>query len=121
MTLPIQFGANIIGSHADIQIGNSTQSSRRLDEIPVVITNVSETEMKIFKVRFKSGNFYCTSPLPPNLILLEGESLNFHIKPRRPVGLFRKVKDTLVIRLNDPQFNQGIFKKKITAEIWGIF
>ena len=121
MTLPIQFGANIIGSHADIQIGNSTQSSHRLDGIPVVITNVSETEMKIFEVRFKAGNFYCTSPLPPNLTLLEGEFLNFHIKPRRSVGLFRKIEDTLVIRLNDPQFNQGIFEKKIMAEIRGIF
>ncbi len=121
MTLPIQFGANIIGSHADIQIGNSTQSSHRLDGIPVVITNVSKAEMKIFEVRFKVGNFYCTPPPPPNLTLLAGESLNFHIKPKRPIGLFRKVEDFLVIRLNDPQFNQGIFKKKITAEIRGIF
>ena len=121
MTLPIQFGANIIGSHADIQIGNPTQSSSQSDRIPVVITNIGETEMKIFEVRFKAGNFYCTSPLSPNLTLLKGESLNFYIKPRRSVGLSRKVEDTLVIKLNDAQFNQGIFEKKITAEIWGIF
>ena len=121
MTLPIKFGANIIGSHADIQIGNSTQRSHQLDGIPVVITNVGETEMKIFELRFKAGNFYCTPHPPPNLIVLVGESVNFYVKARRHAGLFRKIEDTIVIRLNDSQFSQGLFEKKITAEIWGIF
>ena len=121
MTLPIKFGANIIDSHADIQIGNSTQRSHQLDGIPVIITNVGETEMKIFEVRFKAGNLYCTPHPPPNLIVLAGESVNFYVKARRHAGLFRKIEDTIVIRLNDSQFSQGLFEKKITAEIWGIF
>ncbi len=121
MTLPIRFGANIIGSRSNIQIENSTQSSRRLDEIPVVITNVGETEMKIFEVRFKTGNLYYTPHLTPNLTLLPSESLTFHVKARRRVGFFRKIEDTLIIRLNDPQFPQGTFEKKITAKIHGIF
>lgn len=121
MTLPIKFGANIIGSHADIQIGNSTQRSHQLDGIPVIITNVGETEMKIFELRFKAGNLYCTPHPPPNLIVLAGESVNFYVKARRHAGLFRKIEDTIVIRLNDSQFSQGLFEKKITAEIWGIF
>ena len=87
----------------------------------MVIINVGETEMKIFEVRFKTGNFYSTPHLPPNLSLLAGESLNFHAIVRKRAGFFRKIEDTLVIRLNDPQFSQGLFEKKITAEIQGIF
>lgn len=121
MTLPIKFGANIIGSHADIQIGNATRRSRQLEGIPAVIANVGETEMKIFEVRFKEGNFYCTPSLSLNLTLLAGESLNFQIKARRRTQLFRKIEDTIIIKLNDSQFKQGIFEKKITAEIRGIF
>ena len=121
MTLPLKFGANIIGSHADIQIGSLTQRSHQSAGIPVVITNVGETEMKIFEVRFKRGNFYSIPYLPPNLTLLAGESLNFHATVKKRAGFFRKIEDTLVIRLNDPQFSQGRFEKKITAEIQGIF
>ncbi len=121
MTLPIKFGANIIGSHADIQIGSLTQQSHQSGGIPVVITNVGETEIKIFEVRFKTGNFYSIPHLPPNLILLAGETLNFRAIVRKRARFFRKIEDTIVIRLNDPQFSQGLFEKKIMAEIQGIF
>ena len=38
---------------------------------------------------------------------------------KRTVGLLGRttVKDTLIIRLNDPQFPKGVFEKEIVAEI----
>ena len=123
MTLPITFGANIIGSHAEIQIGSFTQRSHQLDGIPVVITNIGETEMRIFEVKFKASEFYYTPHLTQNLTLLGGESLNLLVKVRKQLGFFRGtvVRDTLIIRLNDSQFRQGLFEKEIAAEVRGIF
>ena len=123
MTLPIAFAANVIDSRADIQIGDSNQHSHQLDGIPVVITNVGETEMRVYEARFKTGNLYYTPHLPPNLILSVGESLNLLVKVRKRLRFFHSptVKDTLIIRLSDSQFPQGLFKKEIVAEVRGIF
>ena len=123
MTLPIQFGANIIESKADIQIESSNRRLSQLDGIPVTITNVGEGELRIFEVQFKARKFYLTSHLRPNLTLLPGESLNLLVKVRKQLGSFLKtvVRDTMTIRLNDSRFPQGLYKKEITAKTQGVF
>lgn len=123
MTLPIAFGANIVRGKGDIQIANPTQPSRQLDGVPIVITNVGKVEVRIFEVRFKAGNFYLTPQLTPNLTLLAGESLDLLVKVRKQAGFLLRtvVKDTIIIRLNDSQFRQGLFEKEIAAEVRGIF
>ena len=123
MTLPIQFGADIIESQADIQIESSTQRERQLDGIPVTITNVGEAELRIFEVQFKSRRFYLTSHLTPNLTLLSGESLNLFAKVRKQFGSFFRpvIRDTMIIRLNDSRFPHGLYEKEILAEVQRMF
>ena len=45
------------------------------------------------------------------------------IKARRKTNFFRNtlIRDTLTIKLNDPQFAEGIFEKEIVANIQGHF
>ena len=119
MTVPIRFGTDIIQSHAEIHIESPQQLSRRSDGISLTITNTGETEMKIFEVQFKAGKFYCTPHLSPHQLLPSGESLELLLKVRKQFGFFprRVVRDTLIIRLSDPQFPNGLFEKKIAAEV----
>ena len=123
MTLPIQFGADIIESKADIQIESSNGRLGQLDGMPVTIANVGEGELKIFEVRFKAQKFYLTSHLRPNLTLLPGESLNLLVSVRKQLGSFLRtvVRDTMTIRLNDSRFPQGLYEKEIMAKTQGIF
>ena len=123
MTLPIRFGTEIVQSRVEIQLESPKQLSRPSDGIPLVLTNVGETEMKIFEVQFKSGKFYCTPHLSPHQLLSSGESLELLLKVRKQFGFFRRrvVRDTLMIRLSDPQFPNGLFEKEIAAEVQGIF
>lgn len=124
MTLPIQFGADIIESRANIHIESSTQRLRQLDGIPITITNVGEAALRIFEVRFQAQRFDYTPHLTPNLTLLTGESVNLLVKVRKQLRFPFKtlVKDTVIIRLNDSQFPQGIFEQTITSNIrYGIF
>ena len=116
MTLPIQFGADIIESKANIQIESSSRRLGQLDGISVTIANVGEGELKIFEVRFKARKFYLTSHLRPNLTLLPGESLNLLVNVRKQLGSFLRtiIRDTMTIRLNDSRFPQGLYEKEIT-------
>ena len=123
MTLPIKFGTDIIESRMDIHIENPTQRLHQSDEIPIIITNVGESDLRIFEVRFAAGNFYLTPPPAPNLTLSAGESLKLIVSVRKQAGFFYRtvLKDTLIIKSNDSQFRKGVFKKELTAEIQGRF
>ena len=123
MMLPIQFGADIIESKADIQIESSNRRLGQLDGIPVTIANVGEGELKIFEVRFKARKFYLTSHLRPNLTLLPGESLTLLVNVRKQLGSFLRtvVRDTMTIRLNDSRFAQGLYEKEIMAKTQRMF
>ena len=124
MTLPIQFATDIIGSRAKIDLEESNVISNLLsDGIPLVITNVGETELKIFDIRFKNLRFYHTPHLMPQQILHPGESIKMLVKVRKKIAFFGSplIRDTLTIKLNDPQFVEGIFEKEIVANIQGRF
>jgi hypothetical protein len=125
MSLPIQFAADIVGGQAKIEVKTQSQGS---NGIPLVITNVGETELRVFEVRFKNLRFHLSPHLTSQQrTLLPGESIERFIKMKATVGLLGKrtvsllgrttVKDTLIIRLNDPQFPKGVFEKEIVAEI----
>ena len=59
MLLPIQFAADFIGGQARIDINSQTQRTKPSSGgIPLVITNIGETELRIFEVRFKNLRFY---------------------------------------------------------------
>ena len=131
MSLPIQFAADIVGGQAKIEVKTQKQGSNLLsDGIPLVITNVGETELRIFEVRFKNLRFHLSPHLTSQQrTLRSGESIDRLIKANRTIGLFGKravsllakttVRDTLTIRLNDSQFPNGVFEKEIVAEIRG--
>ena len=124
MTLPIRFATDIIGSHAKIEVNNSNRISNLLsDGIPLVITNVGETELRIFDVRFKNLQFYYTPHLTSEPTLYPSESIKMLIKVKRKMSFFRNalIKDTLIVRLNDPQFHEGLFEKEIVADTQGRF
>ena len=129
MALPIQFVADIVGGEAKIDVNTQGQRLNLLSGgIPLVITNISKTELRIFELRFKYRRFYLSPHLTSQQrTLLPGESIERFIKMKATVGLLGKrtvsllgrttVKDTLIIRLNDPQFPKGVFEKEIVAEI----
>ena len=129
MVLPIQFVADIVGGEAKIDIKTQGQRLNLLsDGGSLVITNIGKTELRIFELRFKYLRFYLSPHLTSQQrTLLPGESLKRFIKMKitvgsigkRTVGLLSKttVKDTLIVRLNDSQFPEGIFEKEIVAEI----
>ncbi len=125
MVLPIQFVADIVGGEAKIDVKTQGQRLNLLSGgIPLVITNISKAELRIFKLLFKYRRFslspYLTSQ---QRTLLPGESIERFIKMEATVGLLGRtiVKDTLIISLNDPQFPKGVLKKEIVAEIQGRF
>ena len=129
MALPIQFVADIVGGEAKIDVNTQGQRLNPLSGgIPLVITNISKNELRIFELRFKYLRFYLSPHLTlQQRTLLPGESIERFIKMKATVGLLGKrtvgllgrttVKDTLIIRLNDPQFPKGVFEKEIVAEI----
>ena len=124
MTLPIRFATDIVGSYAKIEVNNSNRISNLLsDGIPLVITNVGETELRIFDVHFKNLQFYCTPHLTSEPTLYPGESIKMLIKARRKMSFFPNalIKDTLIVRLNDSQYRNGLFEKEIMANTQGRF
>ena len=125
MALPIQFVADIVGGEAKIDVNTQGQRLNLLSGgIPLVITNISKTELRIFELRFKYLRFYLSPHLTlQQRTLLPGESIERSIKMKATVGLLgkRTVKDTLIIRLNDPQFPKGVFEKEIVVETQGRF
>ena len=121
MTLPIQFAADIIGGKAKIEVKTQKQDA---NGIPLVITNVGKTELRIFDVGFKNHRFYLTPYLTlQQRTLLPGESIDRLIKAKKIISLMGKtrVRDTLIIRLNDPQYSKGVFEKEIEAVIHALF
>ena len=130
MALPIQFVADIVGGEAKIDVDTRGQRFNPLSGgIPLVITNISKTdELRIFEVLFKYRRFYLSPHLTSQQRTLRpGESIERFIKMKATVGLLSKtaigllgrttVKDTLIIRLNDPQFPKGVFEKEIVVQI----
>ena len=121
MTLPIQFAADIIGGKAKIEVKTQKQDA---NGIPLVITNVGKTELRIFDVEFKNHRFYLTPYLTSQQrTLLPGESIDRLIKAKKTISLIgkTKVQDTLIIRLNDPQYSKGVFEKEIEVVIHAPF
>ena len=125
MSLPIQFAADFIGGQAKIDVNTQRQrTSLPSGGIPLVITNIGETELRIFEVRFKNLRFYLSSHLTSQQHTLRpGESIEKLIKVKKTLSLLGKttVRDTLIIRLNDPQFPKGVFEKEIVSGIQGRF
>lgn len=125
MSIPIQFAADIIGGQAKIDIQTQKRNLDPLSNgIPLVITNIGKTELRIFEVRFKSLRFYLTPHFTSQQrTLLPGESIEGRIKAKNTFNLFGKttVRDTLIVRLNDPQFPKGKFEKDIVVDIQGRF
>lgn len=125
MSLPIQFAADFIGGQARIDVNTQTQRTNLLSGgIPLVITNIGETELRIFEVRFKNLRFYLSPHLTSQQRTLRpGESIERLIKVKNTLSLLgkTKVRDTLIIKLNDPQFPKGVFEKEIVPEIQGRF
>ena len=123
MLLPIQFAADFIGGQARIDINSQTQRTKPSSGgIPLVITNIGETELRIFEVRFKNLRFYLSPYLTSqHRILLPGESFETLIKVKKTLSLLGKttIRDTIVIRFNDPQFPNGVFEKEIQGHILG--
>ncbi|MDE0084900.1 MAG: hypothetical protein OXU23_04245, partial [Candidatus Poribacteria bacterium] len=121
MSIPLQFAVNLVGGQAKIDVNTQTQRTNLSPGgIPLVITNIGETELRIFEIRFKNMRFY----LSPHLIfqqrtLLPGESVDRLIKTKKTISLLGKtaIRDTLIIRLNDSQFPEGVFEKEIVTEI----
>ena len=129
MVLPIQFVADIVGGEAKIDVNTEGQRLNLLSGgIPLVITNIGKTELRMFELRFKYHRFYLSPHLTSQQrTLLPGEAIERFIRikttvgslGKRTVGLLSRitVKDTLIIRFNDPQFPKGIFEKEIAAKI----
>lgn len=114
ISLPIQFAADIVGGHAKIDIHPKTNLSS--DGIQLVITNIGETELRIFDVQFKNLHFYLIPHWNARQSTLRpGDSIKRLIKLKKTLGFLRgaTVRDTLIIRLNDPQFPNGYFEKEI--------
>ncbi len=123
MVLPIQFAVDFVGGQAKIDVSTQTQRTNLPSGgISLVITNIGETELRIFEVRFKNMRFYLSSHLTSQQrTLLPGECIERLIKVKKTLSLLGKttVRDTLIIRLNDPQFPKGVFEKEIQGHILG--
>ncbi len=129
MSLPIQFAADMIDGQSEIDVKKQKHFS---NNILLSIKNIGETDLRVFDVSFKYQRFYLTPSLSSQQrTILPGESIerNITLKPsvsllgKKTVGIFRKatVRDTLIVRLNDPQYPNGVFEKEIVAEIKGRF
>lgn len=125
MVLPIQFVVDLVGGQAKIDVNTQAQRTNLSSRgIPLVITNIGETELRIFEVQFKNLRFYLSPHLTSQQdTLFPGESIERLIKVKKTLSLLGKttVRDTIIIRLNDPQFHKGVFEKEIVTEIQGRF
>ena len=123
MVLPIQFAVDFVGGQAKIDVNTQAQRTNLSSGgMSLVITNIGETELRIFEVRFKNMRFYLSSHLTSQQrTLLPGESIERLIKVKKTLSLLGKItiRDTIVIRLNDPQFPNGVFEKEIQEHILG--
>ena len=123
MVLPIQFAVDFVGGQTKIDVSTQAQRTNLSSSgISLVITNIGETELRIFEVRFKNMRFYLSSHLTSQQrTLLPGECIERFIKVKKILSLLGKttVRDTLIIRLNDPQFPKGVFEKEIQGHILG--
>ncbi len=123
MVLPIQFAVDFVGGQAKIDVNAQVKRTNLSSGgIPLVITNIGETELRIFEVRFKNMRFYLSSHLTSQQrTLLPGKSIERLIKVKKTLSLLGKttVRDALIIRLNDPQFPNGVFEKEIQGHIPG--
>ena len=123
MVLPIQFAVDFVGGQAEIDVNTQAQRTNLSSGgIPLVITNIGETELRIFEVRFENMRFYLSPHLTSHqCTLLPGESIERIIKVKKTMSLLGKIKvqDTLIIRLNDPQFPKGVFEKEIQGRVLG--
>ncbi|MDE0483503.1 MAG: glycogen-binding domain-containing protein [Candidatus Poribacteria bacterium] len=120
MLLPIQFAADIVEGKAKIEVNSHKQ---RFNGIPLTITNIGKTELRVFEVRFKRQRFHIFPQFTSQQRTLHtGESVERIIQPNKTLNfLGGKIKDTLVIRLNDPQYPNGVFEKEIVVDIRGRF
>ena len=110
MELPIQFVANIVGSEAKIDVNTQRRRSNLLSGgIPLVITNISKTELRIFGLRFKYRRFYLSPHLTSQQrTLLPGESIERFIKMKitinslgkRAVGLLSRTTVRILLLSN---------------------
>lgn len=118
MMLPIQFAADIVGGESNIEVSSHKQRS---NDILLTIANVGETELRIFEVRFKKQRFHLFPKFTAQQRTLHpNESVERIIRPNKIINLLGgKVKDTLVIRLSDPQYLNGVFEKEIVTDIRG--
>ena len=110
MTLPIQFVADIVGGKAKIDVNTQGQRLNLLSgSIPLVITNIGKTELRIFGLRFKYRWFYLSPHLTSQQrTLLPGESIERFIKTKitisslgkKAVGLLSRttLKDILIVK-----------------------
>lgn len=117
MILPLQFAADIIDGQAQIEVEIQKQDA---NGIPLVITNIGETELRIFDIGFKNQRFTLTSHLTSQQrTVLPGESIEKYIITKKTISMMGKIKvrDTLIIRLNDPQYPNGIFEQDISVDI----
>ncbi|RKU25057.1 hypothetical protein C6497_16925 [Candidatus Poribacteria bacterium] len=117
MIMPLQFAADIIDGQAQIEVEMQKQDA---NGIPLVITNIGGTELRIFEIGFKSQRFSLTPhPTSQQCTVLPGESIERHIITKKTISMMGKIKvrDTLIIRLNDPQYPNGIFEQDISVDI----
>ena len=119
MALPIQFVADFVGGEAKIDVNTQGQRLNLLSSgIPLVITNIGKTELRIFELLFKDRRFYLSPHLTSQQrTLLPGESIErfIKIKPTARLLGITTVTDILIVRLNDPRFPKGVFEREIVA------
>ena len=117
MILPLQFAADIISGQAKIEVNTQKQDA---NNIPLMITNIGETELRVIDVGFKNRRFYLTPHLTSQQRTLQpGESIERRIITKKTIRMMgkTKVRDTLIIRLNDPQYPKGVFEQDISVNI----
>ena len=117
MILPLQFAADIICGQAKIEVNTQKQGA---NGIPLMITNIGETELRVIDVGFNNRCFYLTPHLTSQQRTLQpGESIERRIITKKTISMMgkTKVRDTLIIRLNDPQYPKGVFEQDISVDI----
>ncbi len=117
MILPLQFAADIISGQAKIEVNTQKQDA---NNIPLMITNIGETELCVIDVGFKNRRFYLSPHLTAQQRTLQpGESIERRIITKKTIRMMgkTKVRDTLIIRLNDPQYPKGVFEQDISVDI----
>lgn len=120
ITQPLWFATDIIASPAKIRFETPKKlANPKNDGIPLSITNVGQSDLKIFDLKFCAHQFYCVPRLPKNTILPSGETIQLLLKVRQNAKLFRRttVRDTIVIRLSDARYPSGRWEREFEAII----